>query len=204
MRTYLFAALCWLVFALPLGGSGKKTPPEQALAHRNFLHNSLDSLIVTPRPVVGLEGGNIRWGLQFSVLKTLLPGPGVVRPFLETGITIFDKIDASPHNKKHLFLSGGLLLGLGKWGVSLDGGYRYGSGRSSGGLGLGVWRFFPYIPKPEAKTMKDFGSAADYFRWKRRQAKPPLFRGFALSLRLTRGFNMEPGWLAGIGVDFFL
>ena len=171
-----------------------------------FLGSFQDSLSIMPAPVFGLEKGNIRYGIRFNVTKTLLHLPRVLNFSLETGITLFDRIDASPNDKKHIHLKAGLLIPLGKLALSVDSGLLYANGSLGPVSGLGIWKFFPYVEPVEKKTIKDFPSYHAFVVWRNKQLKKRkrIFKGSSLSMRLFYNYKLQPALTGGIFFDLYL
>ena len=171
-----------------------------------YLKSCPDSLSIMPGPVFGLENGTLRYGIRFNVTKTLIHLPHGLNPFLETGITLFDRIDASPDDKKHLHLKIGLLIPAGKLALSLDSGLLYANGKLGPTSGIGLWRFFPFMEPTKKKTIKDFPSYHAYVIWRNKQLKKKkkLFKGSSLSLRLFYNFNRQPALGGGFFFDLYL
>ena len=44
-----------------------------------YLDKALDTLVILPRPLLGIEKGAIRFGFQFSVMKILIPDKSKLR-----------------------------------------------------------------------------------------------------------------------------
>lgn len=171
-----------------------------------YLKSSPDSLSIMPGPVFGLENGSLRYGVRFNVTKTLIHLPRGLNPFLETGITIFNRIAASPDDKKHLHLKIGLLIPVGKLAVSVDSGLLYANGKLGPVSGIGLWKFFTYIEPIKKKSIKDFPSYHAYVVWRNRQLrkKKKLFKGSSLSLRLFYNYNRQPALGGGLFFDLYL
>lgn len=177
-----------------------------AQAGASYMDNASDSLLVLPKPLFGLENGRIRYGLQFSVMKTLIHHGKGFYPYLETGITLFDRIDESPDDKKHVFLKLGALKELGPVAVSLETGLLYGNGRFAPTAGIGVWRFIPFVPGIRKKTLKDFPDYASFVKWRNEynRARKKLLKGCAVSLRIYHVFSVAPSLSGGVFFDLFL
>ena len=171
-----------------------------------FMANCSDSLSIMPGPVFGLEENSLRYGLRFSVIKTLIHLPAPINPYLETGITLFDTIDASPDDKKHIHLKGGLLFDLKILALSVETGMLYGNKKLGLTSGIGIWKFFSFSKYMKNKTIKDFPSYHAYVVWRnnRNRERKKLFKGCSISLRLSYNFQIEPALTSGIFFDLYL
>lgn len=176
------------------------------IAAGTYMDASSDSLLFLPKPLLGLEKGRLRYGLQFSVQKTLVHISSRLTPYMETGITLFDKIDASPDDKKHLFLKLGCFWNIGPLLLSVESGLLYGNGRIGPTSGIGVWKIFPFVDKIENRTIKDFPSYEAFVKWRnqQQQQKKRLFKGCAVSLRLLCDYTIQPAFSGGVFFDLFL
>lgn len=174
--------------------------------HGTFMDTCSDSLLLLPKPLLALEEGRLRYGLQFSVQKTLVHISSRLTPYLETGITLFDKIDASPDDKKHLFLKVGCLWRLGPILLSAESGLLYGNGKLGPTSGLGAWKIFSFGPPVENRTIKDFPSYEAFVKWRNTQQKQQnrLFKGCAVSARLFFDYSIQPALSGGLFFDLFL
>jgi len=172
----------------------------------SFLSDCSDSLSIMPALVLGVENSTLRYGLRFSVVKTLIHLPSGINPYLETGITIFDRINASPDDKKHIHLKAGLLFRIGPLALSIDSGLLYGNGKLGPTTGVGVWKFFTLYKVEAKKTVKDFPSYRAYVLWRNRylKKKKRVLKGFSLSVRFFYNYALEPALSGGLFFDLYL
>ncbi|MCK5176969.1 MAG: hypothetical protein KAQ92_04550 [Candidatus Aenigmarchaeota archaeon] len=181
--------------------SASNTPTSK---EDKYLNTASDTLVILPNPVAGIEKGAIRLGFQFSVMKILIPDKKIIRPYLELGISVFNHIDKSPNDKKHLFLQTGLILPISKIALLVNTGLVYGNKKIFPGLGLSVWRFLYKKEKLIKKTSKDFKTYTAYLAWKNKKRKSSLIKASALSFNIQYNFNIEPAIVIGLAFNIFL
>jgi len=165
-----------LAFSTRLDGNpaARTEPPQIA-----------DSLGIIPRPLAGLEGSAIRWGMELTCTRVFLPLESV-SPWLEAGIRYFERLDTYPDDKKAFLLRAGVLVPFGDVHLAPGLGLVSGGGQASLELTFGLWRFFGVTarPRPRLEDYPDYGTWLDADRtWERaRTEETPTALGFGLSL----------------------
>lgn len=188
MRTWLIALLLAAVCATSVSGQPAIASDRKTAAEQVPVPDGYDSLAVIPRPLCALEGGRLRWGLGLAALRIFRTQAGIL-PFVELGADYFDRVDASPDDKKMFFLRGGAFIPAGAFSLRGDIGIATIGGQAAPSLGCGLWHFSGLA----VRTPPALADYPDYTAWLDAQRKFEAENERSQSTALGASLHLLPG-----------